>query len=781
MGQLSPSSQDGRLQQPSAQIPAVIEPSRYVSPDDDDSIDLLEIWRIINKYRNTIVLFAAIVVITVVAATLIMLPSYKATTVLELSPQSRSMVRFQNVEQVDYDTRTYQRTQAQIIRSRAVAEAVIERLNLADEPAFNGEMRQRDLRAGMQQIYGITVAPLIAATKDWLSGGAAQSAQRDASALNDHDATDLQMERLVGRLRNNLSVVPIRDSNLFEISFESYSPVLSAAVANAVASEYLRLIGERRFSATTGAKAFLDREIADAQARLESSERDLNRFARANQVVDLEDRNNIISSRLTELNTNLSRVKGERIAAEALYRQAQDIDVNNLPTVLHNDLVAMLKENYTQLRIEYAQMAQTFTPSYPDMRSLQEQIDTVRSRLNDELQNIRSGLQLSYQGLLAQETMLEAAVDQQKAQLLDLQDRSIQYNILKREWETNRELYSGLLERVKEISVAAGMELDNASIIDAAAVPRGPFKPSLTRNTAVAGVLGLMGGFGVAFLLAFLDNTVRTPEEIERLVHLPSLGLLPLVNEKTLPENVQLDLLTEQMRDKDLSEAFRSIRTSLMFATPGGTPKTLMVTSASQGEGKSMSVINLGIVLAQTGATVLLIDADLRRPRLHKAFRRPRGSGLTDYLVNSKLDSIYDTGIEHLSVLTSGTPPPNPAELLSAPVMDSLLEGLAERYDYIIVDSPPVLGLADPVVLSTKVQGVVLVCAAGYASKNAVREAVKRLRSVQAPLVGVVLNRIEPDSSEYGYYNRYYYNYRDDSPQKRRKQPSEAFDAPYSA
>jgi len=344
---------------------------------------------------------------------------------------------------------------------------------------------------------------------------------------------------------------------------------------------------------------------------------------------------------------------------------------------------------------------------------------------------------------------------------LDLQDRSIQYNILKREWETNRELYSGLLERVKEVSVAAGMELDNVSVVDAAVVPMVPFSPNVQLNAALAGVLGLMGGLGIAFLLAFIDNTVRTPEELERLVHLPSLGLVPQVNEKTLPENTSIDLLAHHMRDKDLSEAFRSIRTSLMFATPGGTPKTLMVTSSTQGEGKSMSAINLSIVLAQTGVNVLLIDADLRRPRLHKTFRVPRGPGLTDYLVKGELDSIHDTGIEHLSFLAAGTPPPNPAELLIAPVMDGLLEGLKERYDYVIIDSAPVLGLADPVVLSTKVQGVLLVSAAAYAGKTAVREAVKRLRSVQAPLVGTILNRIQPDSSEYGYYNRYYYNYGD--------------------
>jgi len=269
----------------------------------------------------------------------------------------------------------------------------------------------------------------------------------------------------------------------------------------------------------------------------------------------------------------------------------------------------------------------------------------------------------------------------------------------------------------------------------------------------------LMGGIGLAFLLAFLDNTVRTSEEVERLLHLPSLGLVPKVNVKALPAEVSLDLLAQQMREKDLAEAMRSIRTSLMFSSAGGLPKTLAVTSASPGEGKSTMTINLSIVLAQAGASVLLIDADLRAPRLHTVFKRPRGPGLTDYLVNGELHLVEDTGVERLSLMTSGTTPPNPAELLGSSAMDHLLEGFTERFDYVLIDSAPVMGLADPIVLSTKVEGVLMVVAAGKISKSAVREAVKRLRAVNAPITGVVLNQIEPDSGEYGHYSSYYYNY----------------------
>jgi capsular exopolysaccharide synthesis family protein len=268
-----------------------------------------------------------------------------------------------------------------------------------------------------------------------------------------------------------------------------------------------------------------------------------------------------------------------------------------------------------------------------------------------------------------------------------------------------------------------------------------------------------MGGIGLALLLNMLDNSVRDPEEVERLAHLASLGLVPKVDAKTLQSSIPIELMSHYQRDQGLSESYRSIRTSLMFATPGGAPKTLMVTSATPGEGKTTSTVNLGIVLAQTGASVLLVDCDLRKPRLHKVFGVPRGPGLTEYLVQGQTDTYHKTPIEHLTLMASGTPPPNPAELLSSGATDRMLEALSHEFDYVILDSSPVMGLADPIVLATKVKGVLLVSGSGIVSRGALREAVKRLRAVDATLVGSLLNMVEPHSSEYGYYNRYYYNY----------------------
>ncbi|CRI66044.1 putative Exopolysaccharide biosynthesis protein [Thiocapsa sp. KS1] len=737
---------------------ATYEPPHYPESVDDDGLDLRELWRIALKYRRTILLFAAIVIVTVASATLIMRPVYRATTVLEVSPQNQSIVQFQNVQNAQQDSATFQRTQIEIIKSRVVAEAVVKRLSLADHPAFNGELRQRDLAAGLREIAGMLLSPLVNGVRQ-LFRGDSEVQGTDGDASDGDAAEDAGLRALVGQVQHGLTVNPIRASNLIEISFESLDRQLAAKVTNAVADEYLALSARKRFELSSGAESYLKREIEDLQGKLETSEKDLYAFARQNQVVDLEDRNNIISTRLTELNINLSKVKAERIAAESLYQQLAKANVDSLPTVLQDARITDLKGQLSSLRGEYARLGQTYTSEYPRMQELQRQMDDIRRTLEKELGNLVESLEVNFRQLTDREERLTQAVEQQKQDLLELQDRAVQYNILKREWETNSELYSGLLERMKEVGVAAGMERDTASVIDRALVPKAPFAPSLSRNLAIAGVLGLMGGIGLALLLNLLDNSVRDPEEVERLVHLASLGLVPKVDSKVLVSAVPIELMPHLQREQGISEAYRSIRTSLMFATPGGAPKVLMVTSAGPGEGKSTTTISLGIVLAQTGATVLLIDGDLRKPRLHKVFNVPRGPGLTEYLVQGESDAFYSTSIENLTLMVSGTPPPNPAELLSSGATDRMLEEMSRKFDYVIVDSSPVMGLADPIVLATKVKGVLLVTAAGLVSRGALREAVKRLRAVDAPLVGSVLNMVEPHSSEYSYYNRYYYNY----------------------
>lgn len=748
--------------QPRPNTPALLSsgigPLPY--PDDrweDGGLDLRELWRIVLKHRGTILLVMAIVLVTVAAATLIRHPEYRATAILEVAARTGGPIRFQNVQTEHPYQWTFLETQVELIKSRAVAEAVVERLDLGQYPAMNGELRQRDLMSGLRQVLSLLLQPLRALFR----GDAV--ADTDGAAVDqageEQVAQERQLRSLAGRVRGGTTVTPIRNSNLISISFESLDPELAARVANAIAAEYIALTARKQNEMTSGAEAYLRDEIAQLQAQLETAERDLFAFAREHQLVDLEDRSNIIASRLTDLNAQLTSVRAERIAAESLYHQLAEAPLDSLPTVLQDARITSLRSELSTLRAERARLSQTYTDEYSRMQQLRRQIDETTQTLQQELGNLVASLEVNYRRLRDHEGRLLKEVDQQKDDLLALQDRGVQYSILKRESETTREMYQSLLSRLKELGVAGGLDRDYASVIDEALVPGGAFAPRLNRNLAIALVLGLMGGVGLALLLNLIDNTVRDPEEVEHLVHLANLGLVPKLDQKSLSANVPVALISHLQRDKGLSEAYRSIRTSLMFATPGGAPRVLMVASASASEGKSTSVANLGIVLAQTGASVLLVDADLRKPTLHKVFRVPRGPGLTELLVGGEHPHLHPTGIDNLTLLSCGTPPPNPAELLSSPVTERVLQQLAGQFDFVLVDSPPVLGLADPIILATKVDAVMLVSAAGRVSRGALREAVKRLRAVDATLVGSVLNLIEPHSSEYGYYTRYYYNY----------------------
>ncbi|MEA3292342.1 MAG: polysaccharide biosynthesis tyrosine autokinase, partial [Pseudomonadota bacterium] len=701
----------------------------------DDEIDLRELWRVITKHKGTIFTVLTLVLATTVIATLLMRPVYRAEALLEIKPDSGRMVKFQSLEQADYQPLEYKTTQQNILQSDSVAEAVIEDLDLAENPEMTGDLAQRGFVSGIKQV----VTPL----KKMIRG--------EKAPVSEEDAANREQIEMLSRFHERLTVSPIKRSDLFKVSFDSFDPQLASSAANSVVDEYMRLNQERRFDSTSGAKEFLQKEIAKIQSKLEASEKDLTEFARKHQIVDVEEKDDIMTVRLTDLSAQLTAINGERVAAEALYVQSQSENgIEVLPAVLRDELIQELKGDYTELQGEYFKLSRIYKPAYPKLQQLQAELDRVKSSLDTETQRIVDGLKTNFEQLQKKELLLEERLEQQKTNLLSLKDRSIQYNILKREWETNRQLYTGLLERMKEVGVAAGMEINNISLIDRAKTPVEQYKPNLKLNALLAAVLGLAGGIGLAFLLAYLDNTVRTPEELERLVAVSSLGMVPKQSSgkgskkrkkkaKALETEAPagIELVSHYERDNELSEAFRSVRTSLMFSSPAGLPKVLQVTSTGPGEGKTTIAANLAAVLADNGARVLLVDADLRKPRVHKIFKIPSAPGLTEYLTGQfETSPVRRTEIENLAVIPSGTPPPNPAELLGSKAMDEFLEEMSGLYDHVLLDSAPLLGLADSVIISTKVDGVIYTVLAGEINRDGLREGVKRLRRVHAPVLG---------------------------------------------
>ncbi len=740
----------------------------YANQIVDNEIDFRDIVRILRKHKGIIAAFTVFVLITVIVGTMLLRPTYKATTMLEVKPSSSSVIEFDNVKETGVQLSKFVATQVEILQSDTIARAAIQNAGLINEPELNGKIRQRGFLIGLKQIFFTLNVGGFVKTLIGLDSGSGEMQNPEESEKEELEKEErverITDQRRIGILSSKLSIDPVRSSNIFKISFESFSPKLAANVANSIAQEYIELSNKKRFGSTSDSKEFLGEEIKRIQARLETSEKELTEFARVNQIVDVEDRDNIMTTKLATLSQQLTQVQAQRMLAQAKNEQGSKGATDTLSIVLQEPLIIALKRERARVQSEYNKLSRVYKENYPSLRQVKAELDQIDSSISRETGRIVSSLQSDFEQLQQQEIQLQKSLDLQKSTLLGLQDRAVQYNILKREWESNKELYKGLLGRMKELSVAGGMELNNITIIDPAVIPVGPSGPRILLNTMIAGILGLFGGIGFAFLLAYLDNSFRNPEELERAVGLPSLGIIPRIDGDNVSINI-LDKITELNRNSGIAEAIRNMRTSLSFSLTGGMPKTLVITSSSSAEGKSTIASNLAIALVQNGARVLLLDCDLRKPRQHKNFKCALSPGLTEHLVGVRHRHInsaetlinFSSMLHKPDILCSGTIPPNPAELLSSPKFDELIEELKLEYDHIVIDAPPVLGLADALIISSKVDAVALVVSAGEVGRDAVRESVKRLRSIRAPLIGVVLNGVDINSSEYSYYTRYYY------------------------
>ncbi|MCL4759266.1 MAG: polysaccharide biosynthesis tyrosine autokinase [Rhodocyclaceae bacterium] len=707
--------------------------------EDDDTINLREYWAIIVKRKWTVITFFTIVVMSVITATFLMTPIYRSSLTLQIDRQEAKVVEFQTVTPTEMpsDAREFYQTQYELLQSRALAQRVIDQLNLGAHPLF-APRQNESIRAIVRDWFGVN----------------------DKSVAS-RDAVDIERNRVVKQYLDQLKIDPVRNSRLVKIHFESPDAALAARIVNAISDSFISLNLERRMDASSYAATFLEERLQQIKLKLEQSEKALVEFAREEQIVRSGNQDSIDTQVMQEFTTALARAQQERIRAEAMFKQIQSGKVDGLPIVLENKVIQEFKQLKAKLEAEYQENLRTFKPAYPKMQELKGKIDEIQARIVEELNSIRSGIRATYESARAQEGLLQAKMDESKQNVLSVQDRSIQYNILKREVDTNRQLYDGLLQRYKEVGVAGGVGINNVSVVDRAEVPVHPHKPNKTLNVLIAAVVGLFGGIGLAFLFEHLDDTVKGGEDLERLMGLPVLGVVPLVRSEgggRVPE-----LVSEQLKDvrSAFSEAYRSLRTALQFSTAQGMPRVLMVTSASMGEGKSTTAMALSVNLALAGAKVLLIDADLRKASLHRKLGLDNSCGLTNHLAGDAepVDITQPTQYERMFVITSGPLPPNPAELLGGHKMRALLDLARSRFDCIVVDGPPVLGLADAPLLGTMTDAVVVVVESAATRKDFLSGALKRLRGTRTHVIGSVLTKVDARGGSYGYYHNYYYQY----------------------
>ncbi len=726
-------------------------PQEYsqVPHEKEREVHLRDYWKIIRKRRWTIVAFFFIVLITTAVATFTMKPVYRGTTTIQINKENPQIVDFKEIFAVNTMDLDYYQTQYKILESRSLARRVIQSLKLSEHPEFLPEP---------ETAYQRWKSDILNA----LSGLFASSGEVSSGPSGSDRETPF-----INQFLSRLKIEPVRNSRLVKIYFDSNYPELSAQVSNTLAMTYIEQSLESRFNAVEQAREWLSKQLGDLKAKVESSDEALQTFGARHGIISLEEKENVIMQRLTELNQVLTKAESDRMTKEALYKQTKDRNFDSIPLILENRLIMDLKQTYIQSEAQYMKLSDALKPDHPEMVRWKGQMESVQKRLNSETGKIIKGIENDYESSLRRESLIRQAFEQQKARVMQMKEKAIQYNILMREADTNKELYRGLLQRMKEAGISAGITASNVQIVDRAEFPTNPHKPNKRLNLLLAAIVGLFLGTGVAFFLEYLDNTVKTPEEVEQLIRLPSFGIVPEVSlerrrrlEKEASDPVEL--ITHSHAKSMVSEAYRNIRTSILLSFPEKPPKRIVITSPNPGEGKTTTVINTAIALSQTGVQVLIIDTDLRKPRVHKVFCDGNGAGLSNFLSgHAELESIIkNTEIPNLYYIPSGPIPPNPSELIGSGLFKNMLDTLGERFDHLVLDSPPVLGFADSIILSTSTDGIILVVLGGKTPRETLQRAKDVLHQVNAKILGVVINRVNIQRSDYAYYYyRYHYYY----------------------
>jgi succinoglycan biosynthesis transport protein ExoP len=551
---------------------------------------------------------------------------------------------------------------------------------------------------------------------------------------------------------------------------------------NAVANTYIEQNFKTRFESTMQASDWLSRQLVDLQMKVETSQEKLVKYQKEHQILGIDDKQNITTEKLDELNKELTAAESARMEKESVYRLAESGDTDSAASiaagmangegkafVATSGLLDKLQAQKADLKIQAAQLNTQFGPAYPKIAQLNNQLQEIDIQIQSEMKKATSRLRGDYLAALQREQMLSAALEQQKQQENKMNESAIEYSFLKPDFETNRTLYEGLLQKLKEAGVTAGLRSNNIREVDIARTPGSPAEPNIPRNLGFAFVLGLTSGVGLAFLLEGIDNTVRTPEQAQAISGLASLGMIPMGSKNSADNGSKrglmvtgtkepVELVTQSRPQSQMAESYRALRTSLLLTTLGAPPKTILITSALPREGKTTTSINTAVVLAQKGTRVLLIDADLRRPSIHKALGLGPRVGLSNVLTGGatlQQATVRWSVLPNLYILPAGTPPPNPAELMASAQMLDLLAELREQYDHVIVDTPPTLSVTDAVVLSTRVDAVVLVIRSAQTTKPALRRSRDILAQVNARVAGVLLNAVDLDSADYYYYYEY--------------------------
>ena len=712
-----------------------------LSPREPHLYDYLLILR---KHQWLIVSFILAVVTIVSIATFRMQAVYVATARIELGRENANILPFQGTDSYDYmlDVENYIETQSKILTSETLALQTIRTGVLTGQPQF-------------------------------------QNSDPSSEALATGSLANQKRPPELGAFLGSLGVRRVPNSRLMDISFESNSPELAAQVVNAHIRNFIDQNRRSHYDATTSATTWLTDQLDELKIRVKNSEDARLDYERKNQIWELDDKQNLTTQRLSEISRQLIEAQGDRMRKQSLFEFAKQGDADLVPQIRDSVGVQDLLRKRGDLNGLYTEALNQYGPNFPKVLRLQSQLKEIDQNLDREKRAVLVRLGSEYHEAQQREELLTRTLDQQKTEANLMSERMVQYNILKRDAEADKALYDGLLTKLKEAGISAALQSSNIRVVDPAMIPSFPSRPAKARNVALAFLVGLVGGIGLAILREYMDNTVKTPDDVETLARLPSLAVVPAFEDskhdgsrtKTLKEAIgnghsrNVELVAQHLPKSQMSEAFRALRTALLLSQAGRPPQVILVTSALPQEGKTTAAANLAVTLAQLGDRTLLIDADLRKPGIGRLLNMNGGkhAGLSSYLAGvSSLDlvTVQHPSVPNLSAIPTGPLPPNPADLLSSHRLADAIAQLRAKFKFIVIDTPPVMAATDAVILSVQADGVLLVVRSGETPKEAFTRTRDLLVSVKCRLLGVVLNAVNSRAPDYYYSYRYYpYSY----------------------
>lgn len=711
--------------------------------DDDDEIDLLEYWHIINRHKWAILGFAGIVCVLTYVVVSAMTPIFESTATLMIESKQANVVSVQEVYGVDTSQREYYQTQFEVLNSRKLAEKVVRELNIANEPEYDPDKQDK-----MTLRSFIPFLP-----------------------KEDPPTAEQLHQAVIKRFRDNLSIEPIRNTQLVKIRFDSADPTLAPKVANALGEAYIDNFLQSQLDATQKAASWLTDKLKGMRGDLEASEKRLQDFQEKENLVNVKGVETLTAQELNELTSRLVAARNKTSIAKSQLDAVGDVNQGyqsaweTLPGVLGDELAQKLKQDEADAENNFSEIVKRYGPKHPKYIAAKTRLETAKQAYQHRVHQIISGFKEDYDQALADQKQIESQLAKSKQEIQEINRKQFKLAELQREVETNRELYNMFFQRFKETSEATDFKAANARFVDHAERSYVPVKPRKLLITGLAGVLAVMFGVLLAFLRAALDNTIRVAGEIEEKLGQSVLGVLPL-EAGLLKQGVNISRLYLEKGQHTFSEAVRSLRTSVVLSGMDSPHKITVVTSSVPAEGKTTVASNLALALGQM-ERVLLIDADMRRPSLAKEFGLERSVGLAELVAHTQEidECIYSPEGLGIDVLPAGTVPPNPLDLLSSGRFGQVLESLKERYDRIVIDSAPTQAVSDALVLSTKANALIYVVKSDSTAANVAQNGIQRLLRVGAPIIGVVLNQFDASAAQkYGYggsdqYGYYGYGY----------------------